>query len=82
MAGHAQLLHSAIDRAGASPAMNLPDHLAELAVAVETSTTREEAWTAVELFLKSATAKQISARGHKQLAAIVGKRIASLPGDS
>jgi hypothetical protein len=61
--------------------MNLHDPLAELAVAVETSTTREEAWTALELFLESATAKQISRQGHKQLAAIVGKRIAALPGD-
>ena len=61
--------------------MSLPDHLAELAVAIETSTTREQAWDAVELFLETATAKQLSARGHKQLAAIIGKRIASLPGD-
>ena len=61
--------------------MTLPDHLAELAVAVEISTTQEEAFEAVETFLRSATAKQISARGHKQLAAIVGKRIASLPSD-
>jgi hypothetical protein len=38
--------------------MTLPDHLAELAVAIETSTTREEAWIAVELFLETATAKQ------------------------
>jgi hypothetical protein len=36
---------------------------------------------AVERFLESATARQISRQGHKQLAAIVGKRIASLPGD-
>jgi hypothetical protein len=61
--------------------MTLPDHLAELAVAIETSTTREEAWIAVELFLETATAKQISRRGHKQLAVIIGKRIASLPHD-
>jgi hypothetical protein len=58
--------------------MTLPDHLAELAVAIETST---EAFEVVETFLRSATAKQISARGHKQLAVIVGKRIASLPHD-
>jgi hypothetical protein len=61
--------------------MTLPDHLAELAVAIETSTTREEAWDAVERFLESETARQISRRGHKQLAVIVGKRIASLPSD-
>jgi hypothetical protein len=61
--------------------MTLPDHLAELAVAIETSTTQEEAFEVVETFLRSATAKQISARGHKQLAVIVGKRIASLPHD-
>ena len=59
----------------------LHDHLAELAVAIETSTTREEAWDAVELFLETATAQQLSARGHKQLATIIGKRIAALPSD-
>ena len=61
--------------------MTLPDRLAEFALQIETSTTREEAFAAVELFLETATAKQLSARGHKQLAAIVGKRIASLPND-
>ena len=61
--------------------MSLPDRLAEFALQIETSTTREEAFAAVERFLETATAKQISARGHKQLAVIVGKRIASLPGD-
>jgi len=57
------------------------DPLAELAVAIEISTTREEAFAAVERFLQSATARQISRQGHKQLAAIVGKRIAALPPD-
>jgi hypothetical protein len=61
--------------------MNLHDHLAELAVAIEISTTREEAFEAVERFLESEAARQISRQGHKQLAAIVGKRIASLPHD-
>jgi hypothetical protein len=61
--------------------MNLHDHLAELAVAIEISTTREEAWAAVEQFLETAAARQISRQGHKQLATIVGKRIASLPHD-
>jgi hypothetical protein len=55
------------------------DPLAELALAIEISATREEAWDAVERFLESEAARQISRQGHKQLAAIVGKRIASLP---
>jgi hypothetical protein len=59
--------------------MSLHDHLAELAVAIDVATTREEAWDAVERFLESAAARQISRQGHKQLAAIVGKRIARLP---
>ena len=53
--------------------MILPDHLAELAVAIETSTTQEEAFEVVETFLRSATAKQISARGHKQSQPGTGK---------
>jgi hypothetical protein len=61
--------------------MTLHDHLAELAVAIETAVNRNEAWCAVETFLESPIARQISARGHKQLAVIVGKRIASLPSD-
>ena len=55
------------------------DHLAELAVAVEIAVDRDEAWRAVETFLRSATAKEISARGHRQLAAIIGPKIARLP---
>ena len=58
--------------------MPLHDPLEDLALQIEISATRQEAWDAVELFLKSAIAKQLSARGHKQLAAIVGKRIAAL----
>jgi hypothetical protein len=61
--------------------MTLHDPLSELALAIDVATTREEAYAAVERFLKSATAKEISRRGHKQLAAIVGKRIAALPDD-
>jgi hypothetical protein len=61
--------------------MTLPDHLAELAVAIETSTTQEEAFEAVETFLESPIARQISRKGHKKLAELVGKRIASLPHD-
>jgi hypothetical protein len=57
------------------------DPLAELAVAIETAVNRDEAYAAVERFLETATARQISRQGHKQLAAIVGKRIAALPHD-
>ena len=61
--------------------MTLHDPLAALALQIEVATTREEAFAAVERFLESAAARQISRQGHKQLAAIVGKRIASLPHD-
>jgi hypothetical protein len=58
------------------------DPLAELALAIKISTTREEAFAAVERFLESSTARQISRQGHKQLATIIGKRIARLPSGS
>jgi hypothetical protein len=61
--------------------MNLHDHLDELRLQIEISTTREEAFEAVERFLESEAARQISRRGHWQLAAIIGNRIASLPHD-
>jgi hypothetical protein len=61
--------------------MTLHDPLEDLALSIEVASTRQEAWAVVEQFLKSATAKQISRRGHKQLAAIIGKRIAALPSD-
>jgi|SoimicMinimDraft_17_1059745.scaffolds.fasta_scaffold326901_1 hypothetical protein len=61
--------------------MTLPDRLAEFALQIETSTTREEAYAVVETFLESHIARQISRKGHKQLVEIVGKRIAALPGD-
>jgi hypothetical protein len=43
--------------------MNLPNHLAELAVAIEIAVDRDEAWRAVETFLESAAARQISRQG-------------------
>ena len=61
--------------------MTLPDRLAEFALQIETSTTREEAYAAVERFLESAAARQISRQGHKRLAVIVGAKIARLPPD-
>ena len=61
--------------------MPLHDPLETLALQIEISTTRDEAWDYVETFLESPIAKQLSARGHKQLAVIVGKRIAALPRD-
>jgi hypothetical protein len=63
----------------ARPPMNLHDQLADLALSIQVAATREEAWDAVERFLETEAAQQLSRIGHWQLAAIVGKRIASLP---
>jgi hypothetical protein len=62
-------------------AVNLHGHLDHLRLQLELSRSREEAFAAVERFLESAAARQISKQGHKQLAVIVGKRIAALPDD-
>ncbi|MFZ2140117.1 MAG: hypothetical protein WAV78_24855 [Xanthobacteraceae bacterium] len=48
---------------------------------IESARSREEAFAAVERFLESAAARQISRQGHKRLAVIVGAKIARLPPD-
>ncbi|MFZ1094919.1 MAG: hypothetical protein WAN75_37840 [Xanthobacteraceae bacterium] len=62
-------------------AVSLHSHLDDLRVQIESARSREEAFAAVERFLESAAARQISRQGHKRLAVIVGAKIARLPPD-
>jgi hypothetical protein len=62
--------------------MNLHDHLAELAVAIEVATSRQEALAALAQYLASDAAAQLSRQGQNVLIDIISTKIASLPDDS
>jgi hypothetical protein len=61
--------------------VSLHNHLDDLRLQLELSTSRAEALAAVKRFTETAAAKQLGPRGQDLLVAILGKRIAALPGD-